>query len=272
MRDGQQSPAEPTNDEKFAQALDNIFGAETAAPLPVVEPAPEPPQQFEPVLSATPLAPPLPATPASGQSSQPRSLTRKLGIGCAVVVGLSVICVAALIVIGLAAGDDNDGSASVASSPTPEPSYTAVENSGTIADVTAIGTEAGLNDDWRVAVLYVIPDAAELVMPENQFNEPPADGRQFFIATVSVENLGPEPEVFPASYLFRAIGDSGYEYTTFNDFRGVIPDTFYDPVPPGTTVKGNVCWSVDYADAGSLVMRSDEDLGVYTEHYFSLGN
>lgn len=222
-------------------------------------------------MPATPAAAPLPAAPPRSPTS--RSLTRKLGIGCAVVVGLSVICVAALIVIGLAAGDDNDGSASVASSPAPEPSYTAVENSETVADIALLGVAIDLNDDWRVAVLDVIPDATEQVMAENQFNERPADGRQFFIAMMSVENLGSEPEVFPASYLFRAIGSSGYEYTTFNDSCGVIPGAFpYDPVPPGTTVKGNVCRSVGRAVVGVLIMRSDTDLGTYAERYFSLRN
>ncbi len=184
------------------------------------------------------------------------------------------VCLAALMVIGLVAGDDEEAATvdeSVEVVFTAEPSYTVEPASGTQVDLVPIGTYVELNAGWRVAVLGVTPDATGMVLAENQFNEPPDDGRQFFMAMTSVENTSDEPEYFPGGVLFRVVNDAGREYTTFDDYCGVVPDSFsYEDIPAGEVVTGNFCWSVLKEDADALILHSTPFLDTFGEHYFSL--
>jgi hypothetical protein len=95
-------------------------------------------------------------------------------------------------------------------------------------------------------------------MAANQFNNPPAAGHQFFIATVRATYTGAASERFGGSYTLRAVGASAVAYSTFTDSCGVIPD----PIPDselftGGAIQGNVCWSIASPDAASLLMFHD---------------
>jgi hypothetical protein len=132
----------------------------------------------------------------------------------------------------------------------------------------SIGTSADVSGSWRVSVVSVTPDATAAVLAENQFNDPPAAGRQFFIARVSATYLGPGSARFDGSYRLRAVGPSAVSYSTFQDSCGVIPDPLPDPdVFSGGTVTGNVCWSVTTADAARLVMF-DSPLAFNAQRYY----
>src|SRR5690606_13337772 len=160
-----------------------------------------------------PISPPLPAYPAASDPTQVpsarprRSLGRMIAIGCAGLVGLSIACSAVLVVIGLIFGDEEDPGAK----PLPQPIVEVdVASRGTEvpAELVPLGSPADLNADWRVTVEGTIPDATVQVLARNQFNEPPEDGRQFFIASVRVENRGEEAQAFPATLLFRLVNDA----------------------------------------------------------------
>ncbi len=93
-------------------------------------------------------------------------------------------------------------------------------------------------------------------MTENEFNNPPAEGKQFFIARVAVTYTGSESGM-PASELnFQAVGAANAAYATFTDTCGVIPDDSYlvSDLFEGGSAEFNVCWAIDSEDAGSLVM------------------
>lgn len=129
---------------------------------------------------------------------------------------------------------------------------------GTRANPIPFGSVALLGDGWRLAVVSSTPNANEAVAARNQFNDPPAQGRQFYIARIRATYTGGSSASFDGSYRLRAVGRAAVSYSTFADTCGVIPDEIPSAtVFPGGTVEGNVCWSVRTSDVDSLVMYDD---------------
>lgn len=140
----------------------------------------------------------------------------------------------------------------------------------------AIGVgRVGQVGDYDLTVISVTPDATDLVLSENQFNEPPAEGRQFFIARIAVTYTGSESGVPSAELNFQAVGDSNVGYATYSDTCGVIPDDRYRVTDlfEGGSAEFNICWSVSSDDADSLVMYVESFLDFDgTPVWYSLGN
>lgn len=133
----------------------------------------------------------------------------------------------------------------------------------------------GKSGDYEISVISVTPNANDIVMTENQFNEPPAADEQFFMARVAVTYVGNETGTPWLDNEFQAVGNSSVGYTTFNNYCGVIPD---DPINiaelfPGGSVEFNVCWRIKSADADSLVMYVSPLFDFNADPFwFSLGN
>jgi hypothetical protein len=287
MSDDPRRRSRQPDDGDFTDALDDLFGSEQTpantnpapprqerqAPYspPVSQPNPSPGKRPVSEHNANP-APSYPARPANtaNDPAPGRSVARILGFGCLAIVVVTGICMAVLLVIGMAAGGS---SASPAEGVVSTEEVVLASSSGPQLnnELVPMASFAPVNRRWRVAVIDAIPDATQDVLDRNQFNDPPADDHQYFIATVSVRNTGSTADVFPATLLFRAIASSGHEYTTFDDFCGVVPDAFFvEEIAPGQTHTGNVCWMVASADADSLVMLSTDFSGEYEARYFSL--
>lgn len=153
---------------------------------------------------------------------------------------------------------------------TPDPELDA---DGTDRDSPVAVGETAPVGDYEVTVISVTPDATDVVLAENQFNEPPAPGKQFFMARVSVTYNGSESG-FPAAELnFQAVGDSNAGYATYTDTCGVIPEDsiFITDLFEGGTAEFNVCWAIDSEDADSLVMYVESFLDFDSEPvWFSL--
>ena len=113
----------------------------------------------------------------------------------------------------------------------------------------------GVQGDWEITVLGTTPDATELVLAENQFNDPPKAGNQFYMANVRMQYLGPESER-PRESRLKALGNKGVLYSALFNDCGVIPDDFPILVElfTGGQVEGNVCWEVHSDEVESLVM------------------
>jgi hypothetical protein len=123
-----------------------------------------------------------------------------------------------------------------------------------------MGTRTLLIDNWEVSFISSVRDATSIVMAENQFNDPPAAGRQFFMARIRATYRGSGSSYLDAGYRFRALGPAGVVYTTFDDSCGVIPDEYPDRETfRGGTSEGNLCWQVRSSDASSLVAFDDAD-------------
>jgi hypothetical protein len=129
-----------------------------------------------------------------------------------------------------------------------------------------VGTAVDVGENWQVTVLNVEPDATERVLAESEYNDPPEEGRQFFIAEVSVTYTGEDSDTFSSSEL-SAVGSSSVAYSTYEDSCGEIPDELPSrEVFSGGTITGNVCWSVGSEDVDSLVMyyrNADQDERVF---------
>ncbi len=125
---------------------------------------------------------------------------------------------------------------------------------GTRENPIPVGQTAALGEDWELTVVSVEPDAKAAVMAESTFNDPPAPGRQFFMATVRVTYVGTASEEFYSGSL-RVVGQSAVAYDSWDDSCGSIPDELADrELFPGGTIEGNLCWSVASADIDSLAL------------------
>jgi hypothetical protein len=187
---------------------------------------------------------------------------------------LATLIAISLITAACAASDDPSPTNAEPSQTTmtSEPSQTTpsidAEPSTTTAEVT---TDRGTREapvapgdtvrvgDWDVTVLSATSDATAAVLAENEFNEPPADGHQFYVVELSVTYQGNESEAPFVGLTITSVGDSAVAYDAFEAYCGVIPselDTFSE-VFPGGTQTGNLCWSVRSSDADSLVLIVD---------------
>lgn len=130
---------------------------------------------------------------------------------------------------------------------------------GVSLSAPALVGEAVPVGDWIIRVSSVTPDAAAAVAAENSFNEPPAEGKQFFMATLEATYVGSESATFWVDLTLKAVGASNVAYESYEADCGVVPseidnagETF-----PGGTITGNACWAVDAADAASLTMIAE---------------
>jgi len=126
---------------------------------------------------------------------------------------------------------------------------------GTREDPVPMGTAVDLGDGWQITVIGSVPDATDIVMQENMFNDPPREGNQFFLARIKAKYIGSGSDTFAGRYRLRAVGPSSIGYTTFENSPGVIPDPLPDSeVFTGGVIVGNIGWEINSSDASSLVM------------------
>ena len=127
--------------------------------------------------------------------------------------------------------------------------------------------------DWRIRVTGVTVDATAGIMEENEFNDPPEEGSQFFMANLEATYVGSESSSFWVDMTLKAVGDSKVAYESFDSYCGAIPDDINDSGEtfPGGTITGNVCWRVDEADAENLVMIAEQSFSfTETRQFLSL--
>ena len=158
-----------------------------------------------------------------------------------------------------------------------EPTSTSTSDTGSSAGSSldspvAVGGVAEVGD-WRVRVVGLTPDATEHVMAENEFNDPPPDGNQFFIATLEATHNGTESSTFWVDMSLKAVGETNVAYEAFEASCGVIPEDINNSGETftGGTIAGNVCWNIQASDASSLVMIAEESFSLdETRAFFSL--
>ena len=129
--------------------------------------------------------------------------------------------------------------------------------------------------DYQISVLSVTPNANEVVAFENQFNEPPAEGQQFFMARIAATYTGPTTGSPAWDLDFQSVGDLSASYTIYNNDCGVYPDQVYN-IPElftGGSAEFNVCWQIDSRDQSSLIMYVNSNVDFNAPPtWFSLGN
>ena len=75
---------------------------------------------------------------------------------------------------------------------------------------------------WRLRVSAITPDGTDEVMEENEFNDPPPEGNQFFIASLEATYTGTESSTFWVDMTLKSVGDSNVAYEGF-DAWGPVP-------------------------------------------------
>lgn len=115
--------------------------------------------------------------------------------------------------------------------------------------------------DWTVQIGETDPDAGEIVAAENQFNDPPAEGRQFVMVEVDVTYTGDDSGHPWVDLSFAFYGADGNTFgTNSDDYCGVIPDDLMDigEMFPGASASGNVCVSVpaEQIDGGAWIVEA----------------
>lgn len=126
--------------------------------------------------------------------------------------------------------------------------------------------------EYTLKVVDVTPDALDAVMAANQFNKPPAEGRQFFMVRIEAKYNGSGSSQVWVDLSFNAVGQNNVGYDSSNSDCGVIPDEAYDvgELFEGGVVQFNVCWSVKTEDVDSLLMYVDAGYSKENRRWFSL--
>jgi len=142
---------------------------------------------------------------------------------------------------------------------------------GTRDNPYPLGASVALGDGWKMKVVSSTPDATAAVLAENQFNDPPKSGEQFFIVRVTATYEGSGSDTFDGSFRLRAVGASAVGYSTFENSCGVIPDEISSAeVFSGGSITGNECWAIKSSDASSLVLYDDPIASVPKRLFFAL--
>ncbi|PFG42406.1 hypothetical protein ATJ88_1067 [Isoptericola jiangsuensis] len=115
-------------------------------------------------------------------------------------------------------------------------------------------SETVSNDDWTVD-LGKPYEAWDEVHAENQFNEAPADGTEFWIVPVEATYTGADTGTPWLELTVEFVGDDA---VTYSDSCGVVPDDLIDvdELYEGGTGKGNVCVAVPAGAHGTWTLTA----------------
>ncbi|HZK04693.1 MAG TPA: hypothetical protein VFC82_02470 [Actinomycetaceae bacterium] len=125
------------------------------------------------------------------------------------------------------------------------------------------GSTASIGD-YEVSLGSAILNANEMVAQENQFNDPPAEGRQFVLVPVTATYTGDESGTAWVDLSIQFVGAGGNTFGDgMDDHCGVIPNSLTDQgeMYGGATVEGNACVSVpsDQVEGGTWVLEDPYD-------------
>ena len=139
---------------------------------------------------------------------------------------------------------------------------------GTRANPVPIGQTTDVGDGWTVRVNNVDFDATELILGENTFNDPPAEGLIYVIVNVSVGYVGPDAKA-NMGVNFSGVGSSNVQYTTYDSIV-VVPDSYstYVDVFAGGETTGNFALTVKKSDVGSLLIYASPFLSFQSDEVF----
>lgn len=137
-----------------------------------------------------------------------------------------------------------------------------------------IGRTATIGD-YDLTVISVEQNANATIQAENQFNEIPEEGQQYFMVRVSTTYVGDETGLPFIDLDFSAVGANNTSYSHLLNYCGVIPDdpSMISEIFSGGTVEFNICWKIQSTDADSLVMYVAPQFGGDVEPlWFAVGN
>ena len=305
MRDDQRPGSQAHDDDQddeFDDALDDLFDPDAdeqpARPIPAQAPVPSPPS-YDTTGAAPEKTPGQTSIPVASRKRSKDWRTIAC-FGCLALVGFPALCLAALIAYGLFVGDDEtneppavgvfvdptiaETGSLAGDSPAGEQMRSIMDGRqaaiitvdgeqgyGVLDKPVPVGVSAPVGGGWELRINSVTENADQTVIDANTFNDPPAEGRQYVIANITVTRTTEPADLFEASFRLRAAGKTtGTVYTTFDtsDRCGVIPE----PIPDlefisGESASGNLCWQIRTDDLSALVLYNEsfgeQDLGIW---------
>jgi hypothetical protein len=132
------------------------------------------------------------------------------------------------------------------------------EGFGTPDNPVPLG-QSGRVGEWEARVVALIPDATEVVMDAFDFNDPPAEGKQFVMVRLELTYRGEQASSHLLDLGFRLQTADGRTYNEFDDTCGLFPDEIDQvaPTAPGASQSGTMCWSVATDDVEQLQLLLD---------------
>lgn len=130
--------------------------------------------------------------------------------------------------------------------------------------------ESGLVGEFLFRVIAVEANATERITNINDYNADPEEGSQFFLVRAQIQFVGEDLGLPSWQLGFAAEGDSGREYTSYEESCNYVPDDDdeINDLFPGGEAEFNLCWMVERDDAETLTVQvtdvlDDEDSGVW---------
>ncbi len=120
----------------------------------------------------------------------------------------------------------------------------------------SVGTTTNVGDGWTLTVTSPAQDITDLVLTENQFNDPPPEGTRFVGVGVSF-GYGRDGS---GNAFETTVGAVGAGNVALAEEWGVVPgevDVFAD-IFAGGTADGLLCFVTPIDDVGSLTLYSSE--------------
>ena len=144
---------------------------------------------------------------------------------------------------------------------TAAPQISAVGTGSTRTSPAPVGTRVRAGD-WEVRVLGSTPDGTSAVMAENQFNDPPRTGWQFYLVEVELTYRGTGSET---PFLRVDLAGLGRGNVLRDDSCGVVPDELDDLTElfTGGSITGNICFEAQASEvnAGGMLLVIDGAVG-----------
>ena len=125
------------------------------------------------------------------------------------------------------------------------------------------------SDDTEIRVLGVVEDARRQVAEENQFNDPPKEGRRFYMVSVEVSYPSGSGSITVSDTDFSLIGDNRVVYDPFDDDCGVIPTELDGEIYGGGRIQGNVCFEIP-EDEGGFILIHEPGYGAESRRFLRL--
>ncbi len=121
----------------------------------------------------------------------------------------------------------------------------------------------------EVVVTSITEDAWPAIRAANQFNDPPEEGKRFYMVTVAVAYPEGGASINVGESEFRLIGHNRVVYVPYDHSCGVIPDELSAELFAGGKTEGNICFQIPIGESG-LVLIHQSGFGFESRRFLSL--
>ena len=125
------------------------------------------------------------------------------------------------------------------------------------------------SDGTETRVLGVVEDARRQVAEENQFNDPPQEGKRFYMVSVEVSYPSGSSSITVSDTDFSLIGENRVVYDSFDYDCGVIPNELDGEVYGGGRIQGNICFEIP-EDEGGFILIHEPGYGADSRRFLRL--